>query len=471
MDLIPSPAQVVAALGNAAQIIQGGVADLEPTPRTLIYDGPHHRVYAFTPEAAPLLAGEPVLLVAPPTTSTRVFDLRGDLSLAATLTSQGRPTYVVEYTDTSVRDRSLHLDHWLDRVLPAAVERVAEHAGRPVHLVGWSLGGVLAVLTAADRPTLPLASVVALGAAFDLAEVPLMAPTRPLANVAPGSVSFSRVFGFFGERPPALLMPWALGLAAIQRLIDRPLAVLANLDDTDFLAQIEAVDAFAADTTAYPGRAFGQSFHRFLPQNELAGGSLDLAGRRVSLADVRAPVLLIAGSDDEIAPLSAIRPATALLSGASEARLEIVAGGHLGLITGRQAREGTWPVLAEWFADWTDRAPAPTSPRAGTTSRPAAKKAAAKRATTKKTTAKKTPAKKTPAKSATKPATKKTTAKSAATKKTAAKKTAAQKSGPAGKKDAAQKTPAKKTAAASRESIGANAKRRYGSEGSRALAK
>lgn len=466
MDLIPSPAQVVAALGNAAQIIQGGVADLEPTPRTLIYDGPHHRVYAFTPESGPTPTGEPVLLVAPPTTSTRVFDLRGDLSLAATLTGQGRPTYVIEYADTSVRDRSLHLDHWLDAVLPAAVERVAEHAGRPVHLVGWSLGGVLAVLTAADRPTLPLASVVALGAAFDLAEVPLMAPTRPLANVAPGSLSFSRAFGFFGERPPAFLLPWALGLAAVQRLIDRPLAVLANLDDTDFLAQIEAVDAFVADTTAYPGRAFGQSFHRFLPQNELAGGSLDLSGRRVSLADVRAPVLLIAGSDDEIAPLSAVRPATALLNGASEARLEIVAGGHLGLITGRQAREGTWPVLAEWFADWTGRtdAPANLSARA-TDKRPTTKKTIARKAAAKKTAAKKPAAKRAPAK---KTAAKKTPAKKTAAKKPAAKKTAAKT--PA-KKASTKKAAAKKPATASRESIGANVKRRYGSQGSRALAK
>ena len=44
---------------------------------------------------------------------------------------------------------------------------------------------------------------------------------------------------------------------------------LTDLDDTDFLAQLEAVDRFTAQMTAYPGRSFGQLYHRFGKGNAL----------------------------------------------------------------------------------------------------------------------------------------------------------------------------------------------------------
>ena len=42
-----------------------------------------------------------------------------------------------------------------------------------------------------------------------------------------------------------------------------------HLDDADFLAQIEAVDRFTANMIAYPGRTFGQLYHRFVKGNAL----------------------------------------------------------------------------------------------------------------------------------------------------------------------------------------------------------
>ncbi len=52
----------------------------------------------------------------------------------------------------------------LDR-LEARIHAVAERDGRPVHLVGWSLGGVMAREYAKQRPEL-VASVVSMGAPF-----------------------------------------------------------------------------------------------------------------------------------------------------------------------------------------------------------------------------------------------------------------------------------------------------------------
>ena len=52
----------------------------------------------------------------------------------------------------------------------------------------------------------------------------------------------------------------------------KPWTVASNLTDRELLAQIEAVDAFMARMHAYPGRTFGQLYHRFFRTNDLAEG-------------------------------------------------------------------------------------------------------------------------------------------------------------------------------------------------------
>jgi polyhydroxyalkanoate synthase subunit PhaC len=53
----------------------------------------------------------------------------------------------------------------------------------------------------------------------------------------------------------------------------------------------------------------------------------------------------VAGSDDTIAPVRAVRRLTRLLEGSAEVGFETVPGGHLGALTGRAARRTTWPTV------------------------------------------------------------------------------------------------------------------------------
>jgi polyhydroxyalkanoate synthase subunit PhaC len=223
---------------------------------------------------------------------------------------------------------------------------------------------------------------------------------------------------------------------AFQKLVTKPLAVVSNLDDADYLAQIEAVDRFTAHMTAYPGRTFGQLYHRLLTGNSLLDGTFDLEGRTISVGAVTAPVLVFGGASDGIAPLAAVRAAVPLLTGSREARFELVPGGHLGMLTGRGARDSTWRVLDEWVDQWSG-ADVPTAPAARP--RRTARRAAVKKATTK---------------AAVKKAATTATVKKAPVKKAPAKKAPAKKKAPAG---------------AAADAIGTNPTRRYGSASSRGL--
>ena len=423
MDLVPKPDQVGTAAGNVAHsLLYGGLADLRPMPRTLIDDGELREVYHYLPDPEAPTSGDPVLLVTPLAAPALCFDLRRGCSLVEHLVRSGRPTYLVEYGQVSFKNRNLGIEHWIDEVLPEAIQAVHRHSGnRPVHLVGWSLGGIFALLTAADRPDLPIASLSVIGSPVDVKKVPLMAPVRPLIKLPPGDGLVTQIYRVFGGIPRPLVN-WAFTAASVQKVVTKPLAIMTHLDDTEFLAQIEAVGRFTDNMIAYPGRSFGQLYHRFVKGNTLAQGTMDFADRSISLSQVTAPVLIFGGATDGIAPVASVKPAVDLLSGSREARFEIVPGGHLGMLTGRAARSTTWPLIEEWIDQWS-AAEAP------------AKKTTSKKAPAKKTTSKKAPAKKS-----------------------------------APRKAPAKKAAAKKVAAKSAPAIGSNPKRRHGSAGSRALA-
>jgi polyhydroxyalkanoate synthase len=442
MDLILKPDQVVSAASNVAhKMLYGGVADLRPMPRTLIDDGMLREVYHYRPQGRVKETGDPVLLVTPLAAPALCFDLRRGCSLVEHLVTQGRPTYLVEYGEVSFANRTLGMEHWVDEVIPAAIREVSEHAGgRPVHVVGWSLGGIFSLLVTADRSDLPIASLTVVGSPVDVTRVPLVAPIRPLLNITDGGGLVTQLYRAMGGAPKPLVRR-AFQLSSFNKLVTKPLAIAANLDDADFLAQIEAVDRFTANMIAYPGRTFGQLYHRILKGNQLATGVVKMDDKReISLANIRVPMLVFAGESDGIAPVKSIRPMVDLLTGAPSVRFEVVPGGHLGMLTGRASRRTTWRIIDE-FLD--EHASAPGVP---------GKKAAAKKTAAKKPAARKRPAKKA--------AAQKGTAKQA-TAQTAATETAAARKAPA--KAAKKSTPRK-------DAIGSNPARRYGSASSRSLA-
>jgi polyhydroxyalkanoate synthase len=351
MDLIPKPGQVVSAANNIAhKMLYGGLADLRPMPRTLIDDGVLREVYHYRPSGTAREHGDPVLLITPLAAPAICFDLRRGCSLVEHLVTEGRPTYLVEYGQVSFANRTLGMEHWIDEVIPAAIREVSAHAGnRPVHLVGWSLGGIFALLTAADQHDLPIGSLTVLGSPIDVTQVPLVAPIRPLLKLTDGGL-VTQLYRLLGGAPKPLVKR-AFQLSSFNKMVTKPLAIAANLDDADFLAQIEAVDRFTENMIAFPGRTFGQIYHRILKGNQLASGVVKLDDRAISLADLRVPLLVFGGAGDGIAPVKCVRPLVDLVPNVDKLRFEIVPGGHLGMLTGRAARRTTWRIIDEFLRE------------------------------------------------------------------------------------------------------------------------
>ncbi|GAA3925790.1 alpha/beta hydrolase [Actinomadura viridis] len=345
--MILSPRSLGAAASNVAhKVLHGQVADLRPVPSEPVGDGPRGTsLHRYRGPEGLVPAGPPVLFVPPPAVPARCYDLRRGGSLAEHVVNAGRRSYLLDHGPLGPADRAGDAAEWVREVLPEAIRAVSRDAGgQPVQLVGWCAGGLVALLTAAAGPALPIASVAMIAAPVD--------PAGPGARVPPPPLGARLARGVRAAVRDALPRPvagHAGRLAALDEYLLRSLKILVNLDNTDFLAQIEAVDHFSNMLADPSGRAVRRMCSALLPAGATATGKVVIGGRPVDLDRVGVPVLAIAGRDDALAPVGAVRPVTRLLPGAPEVRVEVAPGGHLGVLTGASARTTTWAHLDRWL--------------------------------------------------------------------------------------------------------------------------
>src|SRR3954462_2989155 len=188
-------------------VVGGGLADMKRTPSAVIDRGPQRVVHRYRlPRRSVESQPAPVLLIPPLAAPAPCFDLRRGCSVAEHLIALGHPTYLVDYGRISFSDRQLGLEHWVEDVLPSAVEAVRRDAGGDceVQVVGWCLGGIMSLLAVAGDQSLPVGSVSLIASPFDFAKVRTMAPIRQLAELTGGRV-VTALYQALGGAPAPLV--------------------------------------------------------------------------------------------------------------------------------------------------------------------------------------------------------------------------------------------------------------------------
>jgi len=331
-------------------LVKGGIADTSRTPSEVIDSGRTRELHRYDKAKGVRSKGLPVLLVPPLGSQAACFDLRRGLSLAEDLVGKGRPTYLVDYGPLKGADAKVGIEHFVNDVLPPAIRKVSEDAGgRDVHLVGWCMGGLLALSTTAIYQDLPVRSVAMVASPFDTSKIPTLRPVRAIAKVTDGRI-ISTALKAAGS-VPAPLVSLGFKATALPTYLKKPRTLWSRREDREFLGQIQAVDSIMNNMLAYPGRATLQVYQRMALRNELASGKVQGPNHLIDLAEIRVPVMNVAGKTDVLVPAAAAHHVGDLLPNSPDVRLPLAPGGHLGVLTGTKAPDTTWVDIHAFLGD------------------------------------------------------------------------------------------------------------------------
>lgn len=326
----------------------GGLrTDAKPSPYTVEHAAGIGDLRHYFPGSAQ--TGAPVVLLVPPLMLTaEVWDVSPATSAVAALSEHGIDPWVLDFGSPEHQEGGLRrtlADHV--ESISGAVDHLTEATGRDVHLAGYSQGGMFCYQVAAYRRSEGIASVITFGSPVDVhGGIPLGLPIDDLLPVVSRLVRAT----FESSAVPSWMTRTVFKLLDPVKTVRARLDFVRQLHDRDSLLDREPQRRFldGEGFVAWPGPALADFAEQFVRHNRMLSGGFEIGGRMVTLADLRAPVLVFVGDRDELAPPAGVRGVGRAAPGADVWEVELHTG-HFGLVVGTRATEDTWPVVAAWL--------------------------------------------------------------------------------------------------------------------------
>lgn len=253
----------------------------------------------------------------------------------------GRLT-VTEWLSAEADMRYFSIDTYL-----ADLNVAVDEIGAPADLVGLCQGGWMALVYAARFPE-KVRRLVLVGAPVDVraAVSKLMQTVDDLPLAA-----FENLVRLGEGR---VLGRYALKLWGSDSAVDDAAHILQLAPGTDE-AHVSALKQRFTDWYAWtvnlPGAYYMQVVQQIFKENRIADGRFAALGRVINLRNVRAPMYLLAGADDEVIAPEQVFAAARLVSTPGECiEVEKAPCGHLGLFMGAVTIADAWTRIGRWLS-------------------------------------------------------------------------------------------------------------------------
>jgi polyhydroxyalkanoate synthase len=268
-----------------------------------------------------------------------ILDLSRRQSLLRWLATQGIRPLLLDWGLPGPRERRFHLGNYIDGPLAGALTAAATVAGRPVALLGYCMGGTLAVAAAARQPE-HVGALALLAAPWDF-----HAGAGHGHIVAALRAGTESLLDELGELPVDLLQ--ALFLALDPSLSLRKFAGFAALDPASAAAEeFVALEDWVNDGVPLAGPVARECLLGWYGENQPMRGCWQVCGEPVRPDRLRLPSLVVVPHNDRIVPPASAAALAGLIPGAATLR---PAAGHIGMVVGSKAMTDLWGPLADWL--------------------------------------------------------------------------------------------------------------------------
>jgi len=291
---------------------------------------------------------QPLVIVHSLVSRSYVLDLYPKNSVVGFLQDAGFEVLLLDWGEADEVDAHNTLETYVDDYVPAALAVARDvTGGDDVTAMGYCMGGLLALLSVARHPNLPVHNLVTMATPIDFG--PLWAAT---AMVREGRLNPDDVVDDTGNVPADAVARSFKMLTPTADLVQYA-TLWQNLWNDEYVDGFQAMAQWAGDHVPFPGATMRQLVEDLIRRNALVEGTLHLGGRRVDLGEVRCPLLNVMAAHDHIVPTPATEPLTRLVGSQDAEELRLRAG-HVGLVAGRAANKISLPHIAAWMQAHSD---------------------------------------------------------------------------------------------------------------------
>jgi len=269
-----------------------------------------------------------------------ILDLAPGRSLTDYLAARGVRSLVVDWDEPGEAERSFDLTDYVEQRLAPALDAACALAGGPVPVVGYCMGGTLAVALAQARPE-QVSALALLATPWDFhADDPgctqVLAALEPMFApvVVPGAVM------------PVDMLQVCFAVLQPTRVADK-FRAFARLepDGPDALAFVQVED-WLNDGVPLAGPAAAECLFGWYGENKPAREEWRIGGRAVRPSDLALPTLTFIPARDRVVPPGSALALAQAIPGAMSAHPR---AGHIGMVAGRKAESECWRPLFEWL--------------------------------------------------------------------------------------------------------------------------
>ena len=283
-------------------------------------------------------SGLPLLLIPSLINRSYILDLGPGEGFCSWLRSNGARPLLLDWGEPGDTEVRFDLDAYVaERLLPA-LEAATAVTGAPVPVLGYCMGGLIALSGALARPD-RIRGLALLATPWDF-HAGVLSWNAPLAAVAA-----------LASRPSAPPVPVDVVQALFASIqpgnVETKFRAFARLDpDSDHARTFVALEDWLNDGVPLAAGVAADCLHGWYRDNLPARKNWISLGRAIDPAALESPVLIALPARDRIVPPESARSLADLVPHAT--RIEPNAG-HVGMVAGRSSLSTLWQPVLSWL--------------------------------------------------------------------------------------------------------------------------
>ncbi len=287
-------------------------------------------------------SGPPILLVASLINRSYILDLAPRRSFVRWLADQGFRCYLLDWQAPGPREREFTLDDYIMGPLEGALDAAVADAGGKVSVLGYCMGGLLALALALRRRA-DVESLVLLATPWDFHADGV----EQADALATAMRFFEPQLQTLRELPTDALQYLFLSLDPFLGV--RKFMTFARLDPKSAAARrFVSLEDWLNDGVPLAAPVARACAFEWYEENRPARGAWHVGGVPIRAEEWDGPVYVVVPAADRIVPPES---ALALARALPNATVRRPRSGHIGMIAGRGVAKSIWTPLARWLVN------------------------------------------------------------------------------------------------------------------------